>query len=116
MQCMPPTAMYPLPLPPCSPVEVTVVPGLNSAAVSVVAPSAAPPNGWAKYVLRVCPVDPAGTCYPQDCTPVNKPPSPTSCPLTGLNQGTKYTLRVAAVQGNYAAPSALKSFTTATQE
>lgn len=90
--------------------------GLNSATVTVVAPSAAPPGGWAKYVLRVCPVNPAGTCFERDCTPVNKFPTATTCALTNLDQGTKYTLRVTAVQGSYAAASALQAFTTPTQE
>ncbi|PRW45179.1 lactation elevated 1 [Chlorella sorokiniana] len=96
--------------------EVTVVPVPTAATVSVVAPSAAPPDGWQKYVLRVCPISPAGACFERDCTPVKTPPAATTCQLTGLDESTKYSLRVTAVQGIYAAPSALKTFTVPAQD
>ena len=109
-------ALLPCLLPCCSAPTVSIAPDLTSAAVSVVAPTAAPPNGWQKYVLRVCPINRAGTCFERDCTPVKTPPAATTCQLADLDEGTKYSLRVTAVQGSYAAPAPLKYFTTATQE
>lgn len=73
----------------------------EAADVVVTPPEFAPPGGWDKYVLTICPTNPAGTCFDQDCTPVNaydagSTNDDTTCQLTGLNDDTTYSVEVGA--------------------
>jgi len=90
---------------------------LSIATVDILGPSQAPPGGWTKYNISVCPVKPAGSCTFQTCTPVKAPPALTSCTLTGLNQNTTYWTWARAVQGSIVSErSAGKYFRTLLQE
>lgn len=81
---------------------------------AVTPPSTGPDGGWEKYAIEICP--PQGACFTQDCTPVNAPPAPTACTLTGLEPGTAYTVTATAVWGSTTSQqSAPDTFTTAEQ-
>ena len=90
---------------------------LSTATVSIMRADLAPPTGWSQYNLTVCAISPAGACTYPTCTPVRAPPNPTSCALTGLNQGATYRVTARAVRGSAgSATSAGKSFKTLVQE
>ena len=72
----------------------------TTAVATVTPPTTAPAGGWGKFELQICPTSPAGSCFTQDCIPVNSPPTPTTCSVTGLNSGTSYSVRATAVQGS----------------
>ena len=87
----------------------------KTTAVAVVTPPVtAPTGGWTSYELEVCPVKPAGACVKSTC---NNPPQPspttTNCDLTGLTEGTEYTVQATAVKGPVRSlPSNLDNFVT----
>ena len=87
--------------------------GFTSATVSVTAPTPAPPGGWTKIVVNLCPTQ--GSCFNQDCSPVKAAPAATSCALTSLAAGTSYSLKVAAVGTGITSPrSAAQTLKTLT--
>lgn len=105
----------------CSGPELgAAVPGtvdLSTATVPVTASELLPPGGWSRYNISVCTTGPEGTCTYQACTPVRAAPTPTTCVLTGLSQGTIYKLVAVAVQGSLtSAKSNLRFVTTNVQE
>ena len=78
----------------------------GTTATTDVTPPAGLPGPWASYELKLCTPDSTGTCKSVTCSPVNTPPANTTCPLTGLTPGTKYTVDATAV-----APDGSKSKT-----
>ena len=69
----------------------------TAADVVVVAPSGAPPDGWARYDLTACPQT-SGACQTFPCAPVPAYPNPANktCALTGLQPSTPYNVTVSS--------------------
>lgn len=80
----------------------------TTAVVEVTPPEFGPPTiGWAKYTLTICPTNPAGTCFTQDCTPASiSYPTKNSCTLTNLTPNTDYTVEVGVGAGRGAGSAA----------
>ena len=105
-------------------VQVAASPAVTQTTASVVVtpPATRPTTGdWDKYVLTVCPTNPAAACFFRDCgtvkrSAVTKALATVSCPLTGLKQQTTYTVQAVAVKTTADPVKPIRSLASATDE
>ena len=70
----------------------------TTGSVEVTPPSVGQP--WDHYLLLVCPTS-GGTCLPPvTCSPVATPPAHTTCPVSGLQAGSQYSVNATAVKAD----------------
>ena len=85
--------------------------GITTATVIVTPPIGTAPNGkpWKQYELMICPTATPAACVKKACNNPPKPhPATSTCSLTGLTRGTRYSVEVGAVHQCCAAPQGCK--------
>lgn len=82
----------------------------TAASVDVTAPTSGPTDGWASYLVSLCPKD--SSC--QDLEPCTKAPEgdTTTCTLPTLAHFTQYTVKVVAANGAVLSTEGSVTFTT----
>ena len=85
--------------------------GITTATAIVTPPIGTAPNRkpWKKYELKICPAATPAACVKRACNNPPKPhPATSTCSLTGLTRGTRYSVEVGAVHQCCAAPQGCK--------